>query len=109
MTVLQFKRRYQPSPRNGTVFVMEVPVAVAIDLVTGDPTTTVTRFDVTHESASGDSFGTLSTHDTRAEAIAAAQREAIRLNAIYEPGPGENTVGAPLIAGCSTHKDGGAA
>jgi hypothetical protein len=109
MTVLQFKRRYQPSPRNGTVFVMEVPVAVAIDLVTGDPTTTVTRFDITHESASGDSFGTLSTHDTRPEAAAAAQQEAIRLNAIYEPGPGETKVDARPVAACSTHADGGAA
>lgn len=109
MTVLQFKKPYRPNPSNGTVFVMEVPVAVAIDPTTGDPTATVTHFDVAHESASGDSFGTFSTHETRAEAVSAARREAIRLNAIYEPGPDETTVDAQPAAECSTDSDGGAA
>lgn len=109
MTVLQFKRPYWPNPRNGTVSVMEVPIAVAIDATTGDPTATVTHFDVVHESASGDSFGTFSTHETRAEAVTAARRQAARLNAIYEPGPEETTVDDHGTTICSTHPDGGAA
>lgn len=108
MTVLQFEKPYRPNPRNGSVYVMEVPVATAID-ATGDPTATVTHFDVVHESASGDSFGTFSTHETRAEAVASALREAVRLNAIYEPGPEEITVDAWLTSVCSTTPDGGAA
>lgn len=109
MTVIQFERPYRPNPRNGTVYVMEVPVATTIDATTGDPTATVTHFDVVHESASGDSFGTFSTHETRAEAVASALREAVRLNAIYEPGPEETTVDARPAAECSTQPDGGAA
>lgn len=109
MTVIQLKRPYRPNPRNGTVFVMEVPVAVAIDPATGDPTATATHFDVAHESASGDSFGTFSTHETRAEAVAVARRKAIELNAIYEPGAEETTLDAWLTSVCSTTPDGGAA
>lgn len=109
MTFIQFKGPYRPNPRNGSVYVMEVPVAAAIDPTTGDPTATVTHFDVAHESASGDSFGTFSTHETRAEAVAVARREAVRLNAIYEPGPEETAVDTFAAAVWSPSPDGGAA
>jgi hypothetical protein len=70
---------YNHDPRNGTVFVQRV--AVSDD---GHPPFEWS-FDVMHESASGDSFGAISCHETRDEAEAAARKEAIDRNCFYEP------------------------
>jgi hypothetical protein len=72
---------YSPDPRNGTVYTQKVTLPEGPD-GTGP---LATFFHVMHESASGDSYGTIETFVTREAADAAALQEAIRRNAIYEP------------------------
>jgi hypothetical protein len=66
-----------------------------------------TFYDVMHESASADSYGTCETFVTREAAEAAALQEAIQRNAIYEPG--KTTVDAVLTVASSSDPEGGAA